>query len=98
MLGAFPVTLRSCEPRRSKLFTSPFVLGGRGVQGLLRHCELLGALVIRAFYVTVRSWEPWCYELVTSPLAVGSLGVKSFYVTGRSFIWRLWAVWEVLPG
>ena len=95
MLRAFPVTDRSCEPRRAKLFASLFVLGGLGaqsfftslfalgsigVQGFLRHCELLGALVIRAFCATVRSLEPWRSKICASLGGfLGSLGVKRIF-------------------
>ena len=51
------------------MFTSPFPLGSLGVQTLLRHRSLLGALVFRACYVLARCWEPWCDELFALPIA-----------------------------
>ena len=44
---------------------APFALGNLGVESLLRHRSLLGALVFRDVYVAARSWEPWCRELFT---------------------------------
>ena len=44
---------------------APFALGNLGVESLLRHRSLLGALVFRDVYVAARSWEPWCRELLT---------------------------------
>ena len=51
--------LRTC-PRS---LMAPFALGSLGVESLLRHRSLSGALVVRDVYVAARSWEPWCREL-----------------------------------
>ena len=56
---------------------APFALGSLGVESLLRHRSILGALVFRDCSVTARSREPWCSEIATLPLALGSLGVES---------------------
>ena len=56
---------------------APFALGSLGVESLLRHRSLLGALVFRACYVLARYWKPWCSEVFTLPLALGNLGVEN---------------------
>ena len=58
---------------------APFALGSLGVESLLRHRSLLGALVLRDVYVAARSREPWWSEIATLPLALASLGVKTLF-------------------
>ena len=58
------------------MFTSPLALGSLGVESLLRHRSLLGALVFRDCCIVDRSCEPWCSEMFTLPPALGSLGVE----------------------
>ena len=77
VLRACYVTARSWEPWCSEIVTLPLALGSLGVESLLRHRSLLGALVFRDCYVATRSWEPWCSEMFTLPLALGSRGVEN---------------------
>ena len=58
------------------LRASHVTVGSLSIETFLRHCSLLGALVLRAFYITDPSWKPW-QGLSTLPIALGSLGVKS---------------------
>ena len=79
LLGAGTLATRLCPSGPSVCLRHHTTVrsGSRGAQSLSRHCERLGALVLRAFYVTARSWEPWCSEMFTLPLALGGLGVES---------------------
>ena len=82
-IGRRPLDLRrhgngkSASGTCPRWLMAPFALGSLGVQSLLRHRSLLGALVFRACYVLARCWEPWCSEIVTLPLALGSLGAQT---------------------
>ena len=85
------------------MFTSPFALGSLGVESLLRHRSLLGALVFRDCYLVDRSCEPWCSEMFTLPLALGSLGVEhclrhrsllgALVLRGYHVTARYWETW-----
>ena len=63
---------------------APFALGSHGVESLLRHRSLLGALVFRDVYVAARSWEPWRSKLFTPSFVLGASGFEALYAIVRT--------------
>ena len=66
------------------MFTSPFAIGSLGVESLLRHRSLLGALVFRDVYVAARSWEPWRSKLFTPSFVLGASAFEALYAIVRT--------------